>query len=203
MNKLTFWRFLPFAVLLVFTAPLIIVISSLFGEYSENWSHLFEFVLIDYISSSLYLVIGVSLLVFILGTVTAWTVTSYNFTGKRIFEWALILPLSIPPYILAYTFTGLFDHYGDANNLVRFLFNLENSSIFFPNVRNIYGAIIVFAFTLYPYVYLVSRSAFINQSRSMKESARILGLNQYQVFYKLALPLIRPAAIGGLMLVIM
>ena len=149
------------------------------------------------------MVIGVSLLVFILGTVTAWTVTSYNFTGKRIFEWALILPLSIPPYILAYTFTGLFDHYGDANNLVRFLFNLENSSIFFPNVRNIYGAIIVFAFTLYPYVYLVSRSAFINQSRSMKESARILGLNQYQVFYKLALPLIRPAAIGGLMLVIM
>jgi iron(III) transport system permease protein len=137
LNKLTFWRFLPFAVLLVFTAPLIIVISSLFGEYSENWSHLFEFVLIDYISSSLYLVIGVSLLVFILGTVTAWTVTSYNFTGKRIFEWALILPLSIPPYILAYTFTGLFDHYGDANNLVRFLFNLENSSIFFPNVRNI------------------------------------------------------------------
>ena len=203
MNKLTFWRLLPFAVLLVFTAPLIIVISSLFGEYSENWSHLFEFVLIDYISSSLYLVIGVSLLVFIIGTVTAWTVTSYNFTGKRIFEWALILPLSIPPYILAYTFTGLFDHYGDANNFVRFLFDLENSSIFFPNVRNIYGAIIVFAFTLYPYVYLVSRSAFINQSRSMKESARILGLNQYQVFYKLALPLIRPAAIGGLMLVIM
>ena len=177
--------------------------SSLLGSYSENWSHLLEFVLIDYVSSSFFLVTGVSLLVFTLGTVTAWTVTNYDFIGKKTFEWALILPLSIPPYILAYTFTGLFDHYGDANNLFRLLLNLENSSVFFPNVRNIYGAIVVFSFTLYPYVYLVSRSAFMNQSRSMKESARILGLNQYQVFYKLALPLIRPAAIGGLMLVIM
>ena len=203
MNRLTFWRFLPFAVLIIFTAPLIIVLSSLLGSYSENWSHLLEFVLIDYVSSSFFLVTGVSLLVFTLGTVTAWTVTNYDFIGKKTFEWALILPLSIPPYILAYTFTGLFDHYGDANNLFRLLLNLENSSVFFPNVRNIYGAIVVFSFTLYPYVYLVSRSAFINQSRSMKESARILGLNQYQVFYKLALPLIRPAAIGGLMLVIM
>ena len=203
MNRLTFWRLLPFAVLVVFTAPLLIVLSSLIGDYSENWSHLFQFVLFDYVSSSFVLMIGVSILVLIIGTVTAWTVTSYNFVGKNIFEWALILPLSIPPYILAYTFTGLFDHYGDANNLARLLLNLQNSTAIFPNVRNIYGAIIVFSFTLYPYVYLVSRSAFINQSKSMKESARMLGLNQFQVFYKLALPLIRPAVIGGLMLVIM
>ena len=203
MNRLSFWRILPFAVLIIFTAPILIVLSSLLGSYSENWFHLYEFVLLDYVSSSLFLIGGVSLLVLLIGTITAWTVTTYNFVGKKIFEWALILPLSIPPYILAYTFTGLFDPFGDLNNLFRALFNLEDTTIVFPNVRNIYGGIIVFAFTLYPYVYLVSRSAFINQSKSMKEAARILGLNQVQVFYQLALPLIRPAAIGGMMLVVM
>ena len=203
MNRFSIWRLLPFAVLIIFTAPLLIVLSTLFGSYSENWFHLYEFVLADYIISSLILVIGVSILVLFLGTVTAWTVTTYNFKGKKVFEWALILPLAIPPYILAYTFTGLFDPFGDANNFIRSVFNLKDSTIIFPNVRNIYGAIVVFAFTLYPYVYLVSRSAFINQSKSMQEAARLLGLNQLEVFYKLALPLIRPAAIGGMMLVIM
>ena len=203
MNRFSIWRLLPFAVLIIFTAPLLIVLSTLFGGYSENWFHLYEFVLTDYIISSGILVIGVSVLVLVLGTVTAWTVTTYNFKGKKVFEWALILPLAIPPYILAYTFTGLFDPFGDANNLFRSLFNFEDSVVLFPNVRNIYGAIVVFAFTLYPYVYLVSRSAFINQSKSMKEAARLLGLNQFQIFYRLALPLIRPAAVGGLMLVIM
>ena len=194
---------LPFAVLIVFTAPLLIVISSLLGEYSENWSHLYEYVLFDYISNSLILVFGVGLVVFVIGTITAWTVTNYNFFGRKIFEWALILPLAIPPYILAYTFTGLFDPYGDANIFIREILGLDESVIIFPGVRNIYGAIIVFGFTLYPYVYLVSRSAFINQSKSMIEASRLLGLNQIQVFYKLALPIIRPAAIGGLMLVVM
>ena len=194
---------LPFAVLIVFTAPLLIVISSLLGEYSENWSHLYEYVLFDYISNSLILVFGVGVVVFLLGTITAWTVTNYNFFGRNIFEWALILPLAIPPYILAYTFTGLFDPYGDANIFIREILSLDENVIIFPGVRNIYGAIIVFGFTLYPYVYLVSRSAFINQSKSMIEASRLLGLNQIQVFYKLALPIIRPAAIGGLMLVVM
>ena len=179
------------------------MISSLLGGYSENWSHLYEYVLFDYISNSLILVFGVGIVVFFLGTITAWTVTNYNFFGRNIFEWALILPLAIPPYILAYTFTGLFDPYGDANIFIREILGLDESVIIFPGVRNIYGAIIVFGFTLYPYVYLVSRSAFINQSKSMIEASRLLGLNQIQVFYKLALPIIRPAAIGGMMLVVM
>ena len=190
MNTLSFWRLLPFAVLIVFTAPILIVLSSLLGDYSENWIHLYEYVLSDYLTTSMILVLGVSFLVTILGTATAWIVSNYNFIGKNTFEWALILPLSIPPYILAYTFTGLFDPFGDANNLIRTLFNLQENSVFFPNVRNIYGAIIVFSFTLYPYVYLVSRTSFINQSTAMKDAGRILGLNEFQVFYKLALPLI-------------
>ena len=203
MNRLSYWSSLPLAVLTVFTAPILIVILSLFGGFSENWFHIFDYLIFDYVKSSLILVLGVASIVLAVGTVTAWIVTTYNFPGKRLFEWALILPLAIPPYILAYTFTGLFDPFGDANNLARSLFGMDSNFVLFPNVRNIYGAIIVFGFTLYPYVYLVSRSAFINLSRSMQESARLLGLSQFQVFYKLSLPLIRPAVIGGLMLVVM
>ena len=203
MNRLSYWSSLPLAVLVVFTAPILIVILSLFGGFSENWFHIFDYIIFDYVKSSLILVLGVASIVLAVGTVTAWIVTTYNFPGKRLFEWALILPLAIPPYILAYTFTGLFDPFGDANNLARSLFGMDSNFVLFPNVRNIYGAIIVFGFTLYPYVYLVSRSSFINLSRSMQESARLLGLSQFQVFYKLSLPLIRPAVIGGLMLVVM
>ena len=197
------WKAFPFLILLVFIAPVLIVLSSLFGDYSENWSHLYNYVLFDYVSNSILLILGVIFLVLIIGLSTSWLVTNYSFYGKEFLEWALILPLSIPPYILAYTFTGLFDTTGTANNLSRELLNLGQDFVLFPNVRNIYGAILVFSFTLYPYVYLVSRTAFMNQSRSMLEAGRVLGLSQFQTFYKLSLPIIRPAIIGGLMLVIM
>ena len=203
LSGISFWKVLTPLVFLVFLSPVVIVLFSLFGEYSENWNHLYNFVLIDYITNSLILVTGVSLITLFIGTGTAWLITNFNFHGKRFFEWALILPLAIPPYILAYTFTGLFDSYGTLNNLSRDLFQLGDGANIFPNVRNIYGAVVVFSFTLYPYVYLVSRSAFINQSRSMLESGRMLGLSQFGIFYKLSLPLIRPAMIGGVMLVVM
>ena len=203
LSGISFWKVLTPLVFLVFLSPVVIVLFSLFGEYSENWNHLYNFVLIDYITNSLILVTGVSLITLFIGTCTAWLITNFNFHGKRFFEWALILPLAIPPYILAYTFTGLFDSYGTLNNLSRDLFQLGDGVNIFPNVRNIYGAVVVFSFTLYPYVYLVSRSAFINQSRSMLESGRMLGLSQFGIFYKLSLPLIRPAMIGGVMLVVM
>ena len=120
----------------------------------------------------------------IIGSVTAWIVTNYHFTGRRFFEWGLILPLAIPPYILAYTFTGLFDSYGTLNEVAGSIFNLQESESFFPNIRNIYGAILVFSFTLYPYVYLICRTAFLNQSRSIFEVGRTLGLSQKLIFLK-------------------
>ena len=151
-SNFSLWRFFPYLVLTVFTAPLFVVLISLFGEYSENWSHLFEYVLFDYVTTTITLVIGVSILVFLIGTSTAWIVTNYDFLGRSVFEWALILPLAMPPYVMAYTFTGLFDPYGDANIFVRELFQLGSDTVVFPNIRNVYGAIIVFSFTLYPYV---------------------------------------------------
>ena len=197
------WGILSSLVLVVFVLPILIVISSIFGEWSENWSHIYDFALFNYIYNSSILVIGVLFIVVIIGTTSAWIVTNYQFFGKNTLEWALILPLAVPAYILAYTFTGLFDTYGTANILIRDLFGFEDNYTLFPNVRNLVGAIIVFSFTLYPYVYLVTRSAFLNQSQSMLEAGRLLGLNAIQIFYKLGIPIIRPAIIGGAMLVAM
>ena len=203
ISVIKLWAVIPYLVLAVFVLPILIVISSIFGEWSENWSHIYEYVLFDYIYNSSVLVIGVLFIAFIVGTTSAWLVTNYRFPGKDFLEWALILPLAVPSYILAYTFTGLFDTYGTANTMLRELLNYEEQISLFPNVRNISGAIIVFSFTLYPYVYLVTRSAFLNQSQSMLEAGRLLGLNNIQVFYKIGIPIIRPALIGGLMLVAM
>ena len=197
------WIIFPFLIFLVFLSPLLVVVASLFGNYSDNWNHLLTYVLSSYVFNSLFLIFGVSIIASILGVGSAWIVSNYNYLGKSFFEWALILPLAVPPYILAYTFTGLFDSYGSANNLVRELFSLNSNYIFFPNIRNIYGAIIVFSFTLYPYIYLATRMALINQSRSILEVGKTLGLNKLGIVFKLALPMIRPAIIAGLMLVIM
>ena len=197
------WKYLPILFFIFFISPVALVLSSLFGQYSENWSHLYNYVLSDYIINSLILITGVSILVSAIGIVTSWLVTNFNFSGKKIFEWALILPLSVPPYILAYTYTGLFDASGSANSLLIEIFNLDKSAIIFPNIRNIYGAIVVFSFTLYPYVYLICRMAFVNHSKSIIESGRVLGLSRFGAFFKLSIPLIRPAIIAGLALVIM
>ena len=199
----SFWHSLPFFILLLFLSPILIILSSVFTDYSENWNHIYEYVLADYIMNSFILVSGVSMLVIIIGSLTAWLVTNYQFFGKRFFEWGLILPLAIPPYILAYTFTGLFDSNGTMNEIARSVLNLQQNEVLFPNIRNIYGAIIVFSFTLYPYVYLICRTAFLNQSRSMFEVGRTLGLSQASVFLKLALPLVRPSLIAGTMIVAM
>ena len=197
------WIILPTFLFALFAVPVIWLIFSLFGNYSDNWVHIYNYTLSGYIYNTVLIIIGTSIGTLIIGVGSAWLVTTYNFTGKKFLEWALLLPFAVPPYILAYTFTGLFDSYGTANNLVRDLFSLPNEFIFFPKLRNVYGASIVFSFTLYPYVYLVSRMAFINQSRSMLEVGRTLGYNKFQIFYKLSMPAIRPAIIAGLMLVLM
>ena len=197
------WIILPTFLFALFVVPVIWLILSLFGDYSDNWVHIYNYTLSGYIFNTLSIAFGTSIGTLLIGVGSAWLVTTFNFTGKNFLEWALLLPFAVPPYILAYTFTGLFDSYGTANNLIRDLFSLPYDFIFFPKLRNIYGAAIVFSFTLYPYVYLVSRMAFINQSRSMLEVGRTLGYNRFQVFYKLSIPSIRPAMIAGLMLVLM
>ena len=192
-----------FLIFFIFIIPIVFVISSLFGEFNDNWNHLIDYVLANYVLNSLFLIFGVSVISLVFGVGSAWLITNYEFMNKNWLEWALILPLAVPPYILAYTFTGLFDTFGSANELVRLFFNLNNDFTFFPNVRNIYGAIIVFSFTLYPYIYLTARMSFINQSKTLIEAGKILGLENKSIFFKLAIPMARPAIIAGLALVIM
>jgi len=197
------WPFLITIFLLILLAPIFFVLISLFGEYNANWSHLYNYVLSKYLLNTFFLILGVSILSTILGVGSAWLITNYDFVNKAWLEWAIILPLAVPPYILAYTFTGLFDSYGTANEIIKNIFDTKDNYIFFPNVRNIYGAIVVFSFTLYPYIYLTTRMAFLNQSRGLMEAGKLLGLNSWSLFYKLAVPLIRPALFAGLALVIM
>ncbi len=184
-----------------FSIPAIIIFLSLFQDFSSNWNHLIDTVLFEYFFNSFKLFLGVSIGVFIIGVSTAWIVSTCDFKGKDFFSWALVLPFSIPPYIMAYAFTGLFDSYGTANDIARIIFNLGEDYAFFPSVRSIGGAIIVFSFTLYPYVYLIAQNAFSNQSRDIFDVSRTLGFSRTKTFFKVALPIARPAIVASLMLV--
>jgi len=187
----------------IFLLPIVFIGSSIFLGFSENFYHLYEYLLFKYSLNSIYLVLGVSFLVTIIGVSTAWLVTFFNFYGKKFFQWALILPLAVPPYLLAYVFTEFFDYSGTANNILRSLLNTESNVIFFPNIRTISGAIAVFSFTLYPYVYMVSRVALMNIPASVIEASLLLGKNSISTFFNLSIPLIRPAIVAGLALVAM
>ena len=162
-----FWRLIPLLFLTIFLLPIIFVLLSLFGNFNENWDHLINYVLPTYVLNSIILVLGVSAISLVLGVGTAWLVTNYKFFCQSWLEWAIILPLAIPPYILAYTFTGLFDSYGSANLIIKSIFSLSNDYVFFPNVRNLYGAITVFAFTLYPLHLSYFQNGFL---KSVKKS---------------------------------
>ena len=190
-----------FIVAIIFSLPAIFIFLSLAQDFSSNWIHLVNTVLPEYLLNSLKLFIGVSVGVFILGVSTAWIISTCEFRGKKFFSWALILPFAIPPYIMSYAFTGLFDSYGSANDLVRFIFQLDPETVPFPSVRNITGAIIIFSFTLYPYVFLISQTSFLNQSRDIFDVSRTLGLSRFKTFFKVALPIARPSIVAALMLV--
>ena len=202
-KNLTIWHILLILISGIFLIPLLFIGSSVLLGISDNFYHLYENLLFEYSLNSLYLVLGVSLLVTFIGVTTAWLVTFYNFYGKKIFQWALILPLAVPPYLLAYVFTEFFDYSGTANNLIRNLSFVNTDGPFFPNIRTIFGAILVFSFTLYPYVYMVSRVAFMNIPASIIESSMLLGKNSISTFINLSVPIIRPAIIAGVALVAM
>ena len=203
IKNLSLWYVLILIIASIFLIPIVFIVSSIFLGLSDDFYHIYEHTLLEYSQNSIYLVIGVSLLVTILGVSTAWLVTFFDFYGKRFFQWALILPLAVPPYLLAYVFTEFFDYSGTANNILRNLFNTESDVVFFPNIRTIIGAILVFGFTLYPYVYMVSRVALMNIPASIIEASVLLGKNSISTFFNLSISLIRPAIIAGVALVAM
>lgn len=147
--------------------------------------------------------IGVGALSLILGISTAWLVTQYSFKGQGFFNWALLLPLAMPTYITAYSYTGLLDVAGPVQNYIRESFALNFGDYWFPEIRSLGGAIFVMAFVLYPYVYLLARASFIEQSQYLRDAGQLLGLSRRAAFLKINLPIARPAIIAGVSLVLM
>lgn len=196
-----FWLLAFFAVIL--SVPVFTVLISILEPFSQNWEHLSQTVLRDYIVNSVILMLGVAAGTFILGVSCAWLVTMYEFSGRRFLEWGLLLPMAMPAYIIAYAYTGTLDFSGPVQTFIREVFTLKYGDYWFPEVRSLGGAVCMFSLVLYPYVYLIVRAAFVGQSRSLIEVSRSLGLSPLQTFYKVALPVARPAIVAGLTLALM
>jgi iron(III) transport system permease protein len=194
------WPLAAGAVALLVATPILIVISSIATPSLDVWKHLWETQLTELIWNTLILIAGVGLGVAVLGTGLAWLVTMYRFPGRAAFEWLLILPLAIPAYVIGFVFLAIFDYAGPVQSWLRHTFG---PGIWFPDVASPGGVVLVMTLVLYPYVYLLARAAFLEQSEATLEAAHALGANRRKVFWKIALPLARPSIVAGLALALM
>lgn len=185
-------------------SPILVVLSSVFTNSSDIWAHLATTVLPQYIQHSLALMVGVGIGVLAIGITTAWLVTMCRFPGSHSFEWALLLPLAAPAYLLAYTYTDVLDYFGPVQTTLRSFFGWQRATDYwFPNIRSVWGAVLLFSLTLYPYVYMLARVAFLEQSTATLEASRSLGCGPWRSFWTVALPLARPAIAAGTALALM
>ncbi|MCU7835756.1 MAG: iron ABC transporter permease [gamma proteobacterium symbiont of Taylorina sp.] len=191
------------AISLLFSIPVIVILSSVFHGVGDNWIHLVDTVLADYVTHSLILMFGVSIGTLSIGVTTAWLTSFCDFPGRKFFQWALLLPLAVPAYIIAYTYTGMLDFTGPVQTFLREWFGWRAGDYWFPEIRSIGGAISMLSLVLYPYVYLLSRAAFLEQSSITLEASRSLGMGPWKSFFYIALPMARPAIITGLSLALM
>ena len=183
--------------------PIVGVALSVFFPDNGTIEHLANTVLSEYVSNTLLLALGVSIGVLVIGTTTAWLVVMCEFPGRSFFEWALIVPLAIPAYIMAYAYTDLLSHPGLVQSTLRDITGLGPRDYWFPNVRSLGGAIMMFTLALYPYVYLLARNTFLEQSTCYTEVSLTLGRTRLQTFFEVSLPLARPAIAGGVALTLM
>ena len=197
------------SVIFVFTAllislPVLALISSWLewnAMSAQVLSELSQTVLPDYLLTSLLLCAGVAVGVTVLGLSAAAAVTLFRFPGYRFFEWALLLPMAMPAYVVAYAYTDFFQFSGPLQNFIRATWSLEGRV--FPEIRSLGGAIFVFSLTLYPYVYLLARTALSERASNLMEAARMLGAPLYRRITEVALPLARPAVAAGVALALM
>lgn len=197
------WAVVSGIIAVLVSIPILSVLSSFFVSSGEIWSHLASTVLGDYITNSLLLIVGVSSGVVLLGVTLAWIITMCSFPGQKYFEWAAVLPFSIPAYLLAYIYTDFFGITGTLQTAIRSTFDLGIGEFVLPEIRSLWGAIFIMILAFYPYVYMLARSAFLNQSVSLFEASRIMGYTTTQSFFKIALPLARPGIAAGLALALM
>ena len=206
LAKRTSKRWLISAVLttaIVALPVLSVIFLALFPD--ENiWPHLIETTLPRYLTTTIKLMIGVGALTLLIGLATAWAVTMCEFPGRKFFEWALLLPFAVPAYVIAYVYTSLLDYAGPVQRGLREWFGWQNASDYwFPEIRSLEGATLMIGLVLYPYVYLLGRAAFLEQSPSLFAVSRSLGHSALSTFFRVVLPIARPAIAVGLSLVLM
>ncbi|MBC7907264.1 MAG: iron ABC transporter permease [Rhodospirillaceae bacterium] len=198
------WEITVLVLALLVALPVLSVAANLFVPSGGVWSHLAATVLPSYIANSLWLMAGVGFGVGVGGVGTAWLVTMCRFPGSRSLEWVLLLPMAMPAYVVAYTYTGLLDFAGPVQGGLRALFGWSSArDYWFPEIRSLGGAILVMTAVLYPYVYILARSAFLEQSVCVMEASRTLGCRPWRAFLKVALPLARPSIAAGIALALM
>ena len=184
-------------------APIVAVVWNVFLPSETTWAHLVSTVLPDYIANTLVLVLLVAGGVISCGVVSAWLVTAYYFPGQRYLEWALVLPLAMPAYVMAYAYTDWLQAAGPVQTTLREITGWQVREYWFPEIRSLPGAAAMLSFALYPYVYLLSRSAFLDQSRTTLEAARLAGYGPWGRFWHVALPLARTGIVAGTALALM
>ncbi|MGE5522634.1 MAG: ABC transporter permease [Rhodospirillaceae bacterium] len=201
-------RSLPLTSLAVLVAalialPVVVVVLHVFAPSHGTWSHLASTVLPEYVLNSLLLMAGVGAGVVLGGVATAWLTTMCRFPGRRMFEWALLLPMAMPAYVMAYAYTDFLQFSGPVQSMLREAMGWHAGEYWFPDIRSLGGAAFMFTFVLYPYVYLLARAAFLEQSDSMLEVARASGFGPWGMFVRVALPLARPGIVAGSALALM
>lgn len=198
-----YWAWGVIALALTLALPVLVVLGFLFAPAGEVWEHLAATVLQDYVVNSLWLMLGVAVGTLIGGVGTAWLTSMCRFPGRGLFEWALLLPMAMPAYIIAYTYTGLLDFAGPVQTLLRAWSGWGYGDYWFPEIRSLPGAVVMLSLVLYPYVYLLARAAFLGQSLCVLDVSRTLGNGPWRTFFTVALPLARPGIVAGLSLALM
>ncbi len=194
------WRLIALLFATLVLIPVLVVSSAFIHPEAEVWRHLLDHVLADLLLNTLWLVLGVAAGTLLLGVSLGWLMAMYEFPGRRLLNWALLLPMAIPAYVLAFVFIGLLDFTGPLQSWLREVFG---SSAWFPRIRSTGGVILVMSLALYPYVYLLARNAFATQGKRALEAAQALGHSRRSGFFRVALPMARPWIVGGLMLALM
>ena len=197
------WTVMAILVAIPVALPLLVVVAALLFPTTAVWSHLMQTVLLTYTVNTLGLMLIVAVLAASMGVGAAWLTAHYRFPGSGWLGVALILPLAAPAYVVGYVYADLFDATGPVQGVLRSLAGVQLGDYYFPAIRSLGGAGIVIALVLYPYVYLLAKTSFQSQAGALYESARVLGVGRSQVFWRVAVPVARPAIIGGLALVMM
>jgi len=197
------WRPSIVVTALILSLPILTIAFSVFEPPGENWQHLKDTVLPEYLGNSMLLTFGVGSVTLLIGVSTAWLTAMCRFPGKNLFVWLLLLPMAMPAYIVAYTYTGMLDFAGPVQTTIRDWTGWRYQDYYFPQIRSMAGAITMLSLVLYPYVYLLGRSTFLEQSAGVMEVSRTLDCGPWTVFYRVALPLARPAVVAGLSLALM